>query len=188
MVQLSQLYVTTGKTIALTIWTFVGKVMSLLFNTLSRFVIAFLPRSNRLLISWLQSQSTVILEPKKRKSYNIILVVQSPSRVWQYYSVVKKKKKKEWISDTCINADKSWKYWVQVANTKCICYIIPYTWYSKLENTYLVIEIRTIIASGGEPMGQRHERTSEGDTCVLYLNWSYGFMSILLLKFVKLYY
>ena len=67
-VQLSQLYVTTGKTIALTIWTFVGRVMSLLFNTLSRFVIAFLPRSNHLLISWLQSPSTVLLEPKKRKS------------------------------------------------------------------------------------------------------------------------
>ena len=52
-VQLSQLYMTTGKTIALTIWTFVGRVMSLLFNTLSRFVIVFLPRSNHLLISWL---------------------------------------------------------------------------------------------------------------------------------------
>ena len=59
---------TIGKTIALTIWTFVGRVMSLLFNTLSRFVIAFLPRSNHLLISWLQSPSTVLLEPKKRKS------------------------------------------------------------------------------------------------------------------------
>ena len=59
---------TTGKAIALTIWTFIGKVMSLLFNTLSRFVIAFLPRSNRLLMSWLQSPSSVILEPKKRKS------------------------------------------------------------------------------------------------------------------------
>ena len=56
------------QTIALTIWTFVGKLMSLLFNTLSRFVIAFLPRSKRLLISWLQSPSAVILEPKKRKS------------------------------------------------------------------------------------------------------------------------
>ena len=67
MVQLSQVHVTTGKTIALTIWTFVDRVMSLLFNTLSRFVIAFLPRSNHL-ISWLQSPSTVILEPKKRKS------------------------------------------------------------------------------------------------------------------------
>ena len=67
-VQLSQPYVTTGKNIALTIWTFVGRVMSLLFNTLSRFVIAFLPKSNYLLISWLQSPSTVILEPKKRKS------------------------------------------------------------------------------------------------------------------------
>ena len=59
---------TTGKTVALTIWTFVDKVMSLLFNMLSRFVIAFLPRGKRLLISWLQSPSTVILELKKIKS------------------------------------------------------------------------------------------------------------------------
>ena len=59
---------TPGKTIALTRWTFVGKVMSLLFNTLSRFVIAFLPRSKHLLISWLQSPSAVILEIKKIKS------------------------------------------------------------------------------------------------------------------------
>ena len=59
---------TTGKTIALTIWTFVGKVMTLLFDTLSRFIIAFLLRSKCLLISWLQSLSAVILEPKKRKS------------------------------------------------------------------------------------------------------------------------
>ena len=68
MVQLIYLYTTTGKTVALTIWTFVGKLMSLLFNTLSRFVIAFLPRSKCLLISWLQSPSAVILEPKKIKS------------------------------------------------------------------------------------------------------------------------
>ena len=68
MVQLSQLYVTTEKTITLTIWTFAGRVMSLLFNTMSRLVIAFLPRSNHFLISWLQSPSTVSLEPKKRKT------------------------------------------------------------------------------------------------------------------------
>ena len=68
MVQLSHLYMTTGKTIALTRWTFVSKVMSLLYNRLSRFVIAFLPRSQLLLISWLQSPSAVILEPKKIKS------------------------------------------------------------------------------------------------------------------------
>ena len=68
MLQLSQPNVTSGKTIALTIRTFVGRIMSLLFNILSRFVIAFLPRSSRLLISWLQSLSAVILEPKKRKS------------------------------------------------------------------------------------------------------------------------
>ena len=68
IVQLSHLYMTTGKTKALTRWTFVGKVMSLLFNMLSRLVIIFLPRSKRLLISWLQSSSAVILEPKKIKS------------------------------------------------------------------------------------------------------------------------
>ena len=64
-VQLSHPYMTTGKTIALTRWTFVGKVISLLFNMLSRLVIIFLPRSKHLLISWLQSPSAVILEPKK---------------------------------------------------------------------------------------------------------------------------
>ena len=64
-VQLSHPHMTTGKTIALTRWTFVGKVMSLLLNMLSRLVITFLPRSKRLLTSWLQSPSAVILEPKK---------------------------------------------------------------------------------------------------------------------------
>ena len=77
MVQLWHPYTTTGKTIALTRQTFVGKVTSLLFNMLSRFVIVFLPRSNRLLISWLQSPSAVILEPKKRKSVTLSIV--SPS-------------------------------------------------------------------------------------------------------------
>ena len=71
MVQLSHPYMTIGKTIALTIWTFVGKVMSLLLNMLYRFVIAFLPRSKRLVVSWQQSPSTVILEPKKRKSVTV---------------------------------------------------------------------------------------------------------------------
>ena len=67
IVQLSHPYMTTGKAIALTRWTFVGKVMSLLFNLLSRLVITFLPRSQRLLISWLQSPSAVISEPRKIK-------------------------------------------------------------------------------------------------------------------------
>ena len=66
-VQLSHPYMTTGKTIALTRWTFVGKVMSLFLNMLSRLVITFLPRSRHLLISWLQSPSAVILEPQKNK-------------------------------------------------------------------------------------------------------------------------
>ena len=77
MVQLSHLYMTTGKTTALIIWTFVSKVMFLLFNMLSRFVIAFLLRSRHLLISWLQSLSAVIWEPKKRKSVTVSIV--SPS-------------------------------------------------------------------------------------------------------------
>ena len=76
-VQLSHPYMTTGKTIALTRWTFLGKVMSLLFNTLSRLVKTFLPRSKCLLISWLQSPSAVILEPKKIKSDTVSTV--SPS-------------------------------------------------------------------------------------------------------------
>ena len=76
-VQLSHPYVTTGKTIALTRWTFVGKVISLLFNMLARLVITFLPRSKCLLISWLQSPRTVILEPPKIKSDTVSTV--SPS-------------------------------------------------------------------------------------------------------------
>ena len=76
-VQLSHPYMTTGRTIALTRWTFVGKVMSLLFNMLSSLVITFLPRSKRLLISWLQSPSAVIWEPRKIKSDTVFTV--SPS-------------------------------------------------------------------------------------------------------------
>ena len=77
MVQLTHAYVITGKTIALTICTFVSKIMSLLFNIPSRFVVAFLPRSKHLLISWLQSPSAMILEPKKIKSVTVSIV--SPS-------------------------------------------------------------------------------------------------------------
>ena len=77
MVQLSHPYMTTGNTIALTRQTFVSKVMPLLFNMLSRFVIVFLPRSKHLLISWQQSPSAVILEPQKIKPVNVSIV--SPS-------------------------------------------------------------------------------------------------------------
>ena len=72
LVQHSHPYMTTGKTIALTRWTFVGQVMSLLLNMLSRLVVTFLPRSRRLLISWLQSPSAVILEPKKIVTVSIV--------------------------------------------------------------------------------------------------------------------
>ena len=77
IVQLSHPYMTTGKTIALTRWTFVGKVMSLIFNMLFRLVIAFLPRNKHVLISWLQSPSAVILEPKKITSVAVSII--SPS-------------------------------------------------------------------------------------------------------------
>ena len=77
MVQLLHPYMTTGKTISLILLTFVGKVMCLLFNTLSSFVIAFLPRSKSLLISWLQSPSSVILEPKKIKPVTVSIVFPS---------------------------------------------------------------------------------------------------------------
>ena len=77
IVQLSHPYMTTGKALALTKWTFVDKVMSLLFNTLSRLVMAFLPRSKCLLISWLHSPSAVILEPKRIKSVTVSII--SPS-------------------------------------------------------------------------------------------------------------
>ena len=82
IVQLSHPYMITGKTIALTRWTFVGRVMSLLFNMLSRFVIAFLPRSKHLLISWLQSPSAVILESKKIKSVTVSIVSLFPMKWW----------------------------------------------------------------------------------------------------------
>ena len=80
MVQLSHPYMTTGKTIALTLWTFVGQVMSLLFNMLSRFIIAFFSKSRHLLISWLQSPSAVILEPKK-KSLSLLSLFPHTSSV-----------------------------------------------------------------------------------------------------------
>ena len=73
-VQLSHPYMTTEKTITLTRWTFVGKVLSLLFNMLSRLVLTFFPRSKRLLISWLQSPSAVILEPQKIKSVTVSII------------------------------------------------------------------------------------------------------------------
>ena len=80
IVQLSHPYMTTGKTVALTRWTCVGKAMSLLFNMLSKFIIAFLSRSKCLLISWLQSPSAVILGPQKIKSFTVSIV--SPSIIW----------------------------------------------------------------------------------------------------------
>ena len=80
MVQLSHSYMTTGKTIALTTWIFVSKVIFLFLNILSRFVIAFLPRRKRLLISWLQSLSTMILEPKKIKPVIVSIVLPSICR------------------------------------------------------------------------------------------------------------
>ena len=93
-VQLSHPYMTTGKTIALTRWTFVGKVMSLLSNMLSRLVITFLPRSKHLFISWLLSPSAVILEPRKIKSDTVSTVFPSISHEVMGPDAMSKKKKK----------------------------------------------------------------------------------------------
>ena len=82
IIQLSHPYMTTGKTIALTRWTFVDKIMSLLFNMLSRLVITFLPRSKHLLISWLQSPSEVILVPRKLKSTTVSTVYHLFAMKW----------------------------------------------------------------------------------------------------------
>ena len=101
MVQLSHLYMTTGKTIALTRWIFVGKVMSLLLNMLSRFVIAFLSGSKFLLISWLQSPAAVILEPKKIVCHCFHCVYH---RVYIYiyqHIRIARRDKKAFLSDQC---------------------------------------------------------------------------------------
>ena len=99
MVQLSHPYITAGKTIALTKGTFVGKVMSLLFNMLSRLVITFLPRSKRLLISWLQSPSAVILEPKKIKSVTVSIFPHLFAMMEKLYTVSKNKTRADCGSD-----------------------------------------------------------------------------------------
>ena len=109
IVQLSHPYMTTGKTIALTRWTFVGKVMSLLLNMLSRLVITFLPRSKHLLFSWLQSPSAVILEPKKIMSDTVLILVQLFSSCYQhFYSFPYCRIKKADINNGCIK-DYTWK-------------------------------------------------------------------------------
>ena len=79
---------TAGKTIASTTWTFVGKVMSLLFNMLSRLVVTFLPRSKRLLISWLQSPSAVILEPKSLTLFPLFLALSQGQGLWVWQTWV----------------------------------------------------------------------------------------------------
>ena len=111
MVQLSHLHMTTGKTTALTIQTFVSKVMSLVFNTPSRFVLTLLPRSKCLLILWLQSLSTVILEPKKIKSDTVATL--SPSI---FHEVSKKLQKNIYFcfidyakAFDCVDHSKLWK-------------------------------------------------------------------------------
>ena len=82
MIQLSHPYMTTGKIIALALWTFIDKVMSLLFNMLSRLVIVFLPRSKPLLISWLHSPSTVILEPMREKKICLKIELNWGKHIW----------------------------------------------------------------------------------------------------------
>ena len=98
-VQLSHPYTTIGKTIALTVWTHVGKVVSLLFNTLARCVVTFLPRSTRLLIPWLQSPSAMILEPKKIVS--VVVPIVSPSICQKVSSCFRRSFRTDWLGFYC---------------------------------------------------------------------------------------
>ena len=132
IVQLSHPYTTTEKTIALTRWTFVGKVMSLLFNMLSRLVITFLPRSECLLISWLQSPSSVILEPPKIKSVTLsigmanhfsILALRIPWTVW-----------KVWAHQTFIPI-----YVLMELETRQVSSLYMVEWRNKLEGPFIDI-------------------------------------------------
>ena len=106
MVQLSHPHMTTGKTIALTRWTFVDKVMSLPFNMLSQLVITFLPRSKSLLISWLHSPSAVILEPKNIKSATVSTV--SPSICHEVMGLIKKKNHSSYLEPELLKINKNY--------------------------------------------------------------------------------
>ena len=109
MVQLSHPYMTIRKTIVLTRWNFVSKVMSLLFNMLCRLVIAFLPRSKHFLISWLQSPSTVVLEPKKirrlitHKKYVVLTKIIRSSQQVQKLHNIHDKSKNTWLKTFSVN-------------------------------------------------------------------------------------
>ena len=114
IVQLSHPYMTTGQTIALTRWTFVGKVMSLVFNMLSRLVITFLPRGKHLLISWQQSPFAVTLEPKKIKSVTVSTVsssicheVMGPDAMILVFWMLK-----QWATNTYLSEYLQWKVWL----------------------------------------------------------------------------
>ena len=139
MVQFSHPYVTTGKTITSTIQTFVGKITSLLFNTLSRFVGAFLPRSKHLLISWLQSPSAVILQPKKINSVTVSIVPPSRNKTKMDHWPFKR------ISRLILSKCKSIKYppdkkeLARYSNL-CFCFIIcPYHLPSQFSLTSLIL-------------------------------------------------
>ena len=106
MVQLSHPHMTTGKTIALTRWTFVDKVMSLPFNMLSQLVITFLPRSRHLLIPWQQSPSAVILEPRKIKSATVSTV--SPSICHEVMGLIKKKNHSSYLEPELLKINKNY--------------------------------------------------------------------------------
>ena len=128
MVQLLHPYMTTGKTIALTRWTFVGKGMSLLFNTLSRFVIAFLPRSKCLLISWLQSPSTVILELRgEGLEVELITNIQWFHQPCQLNSVsIKHQKDRVGRASRLVNTWRFWKDGVPWKGREAPCpFLIP---------------------------------------------------------------
>ena len=155
MVKLSHPYI-TGKTIALTIWTFVSKVMPLLFKTLSRFDTAILPRSKCLLISWMQSPSTLILEPPKKKSDTVSKFPPSTFHevvgpaMFQYkiktfqkdvvhmYNGILFSYKKEWSNAICSNMEEPEIITLSEVGEWQISYAITYTWNLKYDTSKLI--------------------------------------------------
>ena len=180
MVQHSHTYVTTRKTIALTRWTFVSKVISLLFNMLSRFVIAFLPWSNHLLISWLQSPSIVILEPRKIKPVTIFIFspsicpkVVGTDAVIFIFLTLSFKPAFSLFSFTLIKRlfDSSSLYVLRVGYHLCIWGCCCFSWKSWFQLEF--------VQCGVSQMCSAHKLNKQGDdirpchTLVSVLNWSF---------------
>ena len=160
MVQCSHLYMTTGRTIALTVRTFAGKVMSLLFNKLSRIVIAFLPRSKCILISWLESPSIVISEPKKLKSVTVSIFTPSICHEVYYRGYLI-------FHSLLVKTEETLRDYLKFSfrfKTKCILTLkTTWTlWYNSLRNSFRLCSVTTWC----------HENPWRSEVSIYSLHWS----------------